>query len=270
MNDISPASGVSAVTELSAPDWELVGLIDAAAGGWFRNDTGELIEGFAIRPDDVVVDVGCGDGGNTYFCGQQGAHVAFTDTEPARVADTERRARTSQARGVEGFVSDCNPIPLADGYASVVICTEVLEHVPDPAQLVRELVRIGAPGARYLISVPDPASEAVQRKLADESFFREPNHVRVFSRADFMQLLLGHGLAIEKMQAYGFFWSVWWAFYWSCEADGLGREHPALVGWSRAWIAMLRSPDGKRIKAALDAAVPKSQLIIARKQAVLF
>ena len=263
--DTFAASGVSAVSDLSAPDWELVGLIDAVAGGWFRNDTGELIAGFPVRAEDTVLDVGCGDGGNVFFCGQQGAHVAFTDIEPARVAETQRRAGTSRARGVQPIVSDCDPIPLPDGFASVVICTEVLEHVPDPARLVAELVRVGAPGARYLISVPDPVSESVQRKLADESFFRAPNHLRVFARDEFQELLTGRGLLIEKVQGYGFFWSVWWAFYWSCEADGQGREHPALVHWSRAWIAMLQSPDGPRIKAALDALTPKSQLVIARK-----
>ncbi len=263
--DTFAASGVSTVTELSAPDWQLVGLIDAVAGGWFRNETGELIAGFPIRSTDTVLDVGCGDGGNVYFCGQQGAHVAFTDIEAARVAETEKRARSSRARDVQPIVSDCDPIPLPDGFATVVICTEVLEHVPDPTRLVAELVRVGAPGARYLISVPDPVSEAVQRKLADPSFFRAPNHLRVFGRDDFTRLLLGQGLLIDKIQGYGFFWSVWWAFYWSCEAAGLGREHPALVHWSRAWIAILNSPDGEKIKAALDATTPKSQLIIARK-----
>ena len=164
------------------------------------------------------------------------------------------------------MVSNCDPIPVRDGFASVVICTEVLEHVPDPVRLMAELVRVGAPGARYLISVPDPGSEAVQRKLADESFFRVPNHLRVFGRDEFVRLLLDGGLLIENIQGYGFFWSVWWAFYWSCEAAGLGREHPALIHWARAWTAILESPDGPKIKAALDAVVPKSQLIIARKK----
>ena len=43
-------------------DPDRVGLIDAAAGGWFRNETGELIEGFPIPAEDLVLDVGCGDG----------------------------------------------------------------------------------------------------------------------------------------------------------------------------------------------------------------
>ena len=61
--DTFAASGVSTVTDLSAPDWQLAGLIDAVAGGWFRDATGELIAGFPIRPTDTVLDVGSGLGG---------------------------------------------------------------------------------------------------------------------------------------------------------------------------------------------------------------
>ena len=268
--DAFAASGLPGIAEMPGANGigraDMVGLVDASEGGWFRNETGELIEGFPITAADVVLDVGCGDGGNIYFAGQQGAHVAFIDVEPERVAETERRARTSQARDVIPIVSDCNPIPLPDGYASVVICTEVLEHVPDPERLVAELVRVGGPGARYLISVPDPVAESVQRKLAPASFFREPNHIRTFERDAFMQLLMRHGLLIERMHGYGFFWSVWWAMFWSCDAAGEGRSHPALQHWSQSWMAMLESRDGKKIKAALDEMMPKSQLLLARKK----
>ena len=268
--DAFAASGLPAIAELPTANGigraDMVGLVDASEGGWFRNDTGELIEGFPIGSDDVVLDVGCGDGGNIFFAGQQGAHVAFVDIEPERVAETERRARSSRARDVTPIVSDCDPIPLPDGYASVVICTEVLEHVPDPDRLLAELVRVGKPGARYLISVPDPVAESVQRKLAPAGFFREPNHIRTFERDAFMQLLMRHGLLIERMQGYGFFWSVWWAMFWSCDANGEGRSHPALQHWSQSWMAMLESRDGRKIKAALDQMMPKSQLLLARKK----
>ena len=34
-------------------------------GGWFRENTGELVAGFAIEAEDIVVDVGCGRGGSS-------------------------------------------------------------------------------------------------------------------------------------------------------------------------------------------------------------
>ena len=160
--------------------------------------------------------------------------------------------------------SDCNPIPLPDGYATVVICTEVIEHVPDPDRFVAELVRVGRSGARYLVSVPDPVMEALQKPLAPPAYFESPNHLRVLERTEFAQLLLRHGLLLERTHTYGFFWAIWWAMFWSCDIE-LGERHPALDLWAQTWITILETKDGAKIKKTLDAFAPKSQLILARK-----
>ena len=43
-------------------------------------------------------------------------------------------------------------LPVPDGHFEVVLCTQVLEHAADPAQAVRELRRVVAPGGRVLAS----------------------------------------------------------------------------------------------------------------------
>lgn len=43
-------------------------------------------------------------------------------------------------------------LPVADGSFDVVLCTQVLEHVDDPAAAVSELHRVTAPGGRVLAS----------------------------------------------------------------------------------------------------------------------
>jgi SAM-dependent methyltransferase len=43
-------------------------------------------------------------------------------------------------------------IPAADGSFDLVLCTQVLEHCDEPAQAVRELRRVLAPGGRALVS----------------------------------------------------------------------------------------------------------------------
>ncbi len=42
------------------------------------------------------------------------------------------------------FVSEANAIPVPDASFDVLICTEVLEHVPEPITVVREFGRIVA------------------------------------------------------------------------------------------------------------------------------
>jgi SAM-dependent methyltransferase len=43
-------------------------------------------------------------------------------------------------------------LPVEDGSFDLVICTQVLEHVDDPTQAVREMHRVTAPGGRVLAS----------------------------------------------------------------------------------------------------------------------
>jgi SAM-dependent methyltransferase len=56
--------------------------------------------------------------------------------------------------GVLDFVSDVTAIPVADGTFGVVLCTEVLEHHPEPIRVVYELARILEPGGTLLLTAP--------------------------------------------------------------------------------------------------------------------
>jgi SAM-dependent methyltransferase len=52
------------------------------------------------------------------------------------------------------YVSDAAAIPVPDGSFDAILCTEVLEHVPEPIEVLRELGRIVRPGGRLFLSSP--------------------------------------------------------------------------------------------------------------------
>lgn len=242
----------------------MLGLQDAVLSGWYNGEAGELVPGFRVSAEDVVVDVGCGDGGSAAFCGRLGAHLILCDVDAARLEGAAGRVRETAARRVEVHVTEADPLPLADGLASRVICTEVLEHVDDPQRFMAELVRIGRPGALYLITVPGAAQEHIQKQLAPAENFQKPNHIRIFETAEFHGLVTGAGLTIESTFAYGFFWSMWFNFLWQTGAP-MGGSHPSLDAWAATWSEVLAGRDGLRIKRALDEVLPKAQVVVARK-----
>lgn len=237
--------------------------------GWFNRQTGELTRGVRIGPDDTVIDVGCGEGGFIGFCAEQGARVIFIDREAARLARTEARIKVSPARAYQAVHSDCDPIPLADALGDLVICTEVLEHVPDPVRFLREVIRVARPGAQLLLSVPDSRSEQFVSATAPPGVFEEPNHIRIFTAETFGQLVRSEGLEIESHQFGGCFWSMFWPLSWmTCgPGDGLpvDNKHPIVQHWFQLWQLVQQHPDGHKIRDALNQLLPKSQTIVARK-----
>jgi SAM-dependent methyltransferase len=242
------------------------GLTDSMMRGWFQNETGELFTGFPITAADTVADIGCGDGSNAAFCAKYGARIILADIDPACIDEaTARVAKHKNPHPVETHVTNSDPIPIATGACTRIICTEVIEHVPSPEKLLAELVRIGAPGALYLISCPDPVIENIYKKVAHPSYFEAPNHLRILSHDDLTNSIQNAGLQIESRGSYGFYWAMWWTLFWACNASTENPRHPVLDNWARTWQGLITSPDGHKIKHALDDVMPKSQIVIARK-----
>lgn len=253
------------------------GLVDAVQSGWYLNDSNELFKGFAISAEDSVLDVGCGAGGATLFCANRGAHVVFTDVVAETIESLKIRVAQTPARKAEGIVSNSLALPVANASMSRVIAMEVLEHVEDPAAFMCELFRVGKPGALYLLAVPDPVGEKIQKEIAPASHFERPNHIHIFERESFANLVVDSGLEIVSRDAYGFYWSIWMLLFWASaksegtELDGASLDfvkppYPAILNdWARLWQQVILLPEAAPMKQALDQLMPKSQVIVARK-----
>jgi len=274
-NLISTKHSASSTPDKEEPaDPKKVGFQDAFNSGWYQRETSELLKGFKITPEDTVLDVGCGEGLATLFCASQGAHVVFTDVDEGKIDQLKDKALRSKARKVEALVSDSMPLPLADEYASKILAMEMLEHTKDPEAIVRELVRVGKPGAQYLITVPDKRSEDLQEPFASTQYFERPNHIQVFDKKDFCDLVKSAGLVIENYTTWGFFWVMWMSIFWivpAQESDGetMGMIHPpyhkALQRWAETWNEIMKLPDAQSMVDAFNRTLPKAQAVIARK-----
>jgi len=238
---------------------------DDRLGGWRNNGTGELFDGFPIAAEDVVVDVGCGDGTNAEFCINRGARVILADSDPARVADSRWRLRAVPSDRFEVLVSDTNPLPIPDSTASKIVSVEVIEHVDDPDQFLKELVRVGRSGAFYLLAVPAPACERLIKHVAPPIAFQKPNHIRVIEDDEFVNMIRNAGLIVERQQSTGFYHALRSLFFWADYVDPATNRAPVLDAWCMTWDHLLDTKEGAKVKALLDSFMPKSQVVIARK-----
>lgn len=240
---------------------------DARRCGWANRDTNELFPNFRIDPCDTYVDVGCGKGSACLFAARCGAEVIAVDIVAELIDALREDLKQTKARASAAYVSDGNPLPLESEMATRIACQEVMEHVADPAQFMNELVRIGKPGARYLLSVPDPAAEQVQKRIAPPCYWQPPNHIRIFQRDEFARLVVNAGLRIEKRANCSFYESMWWIMFWGAGKNlpfGSGAT-PQLKLLNKLWGSMIGDPKYAKVVAALDEMMPKSQILIAVK-----
>jgi ubiquinone/menaquinone biosynthesis C-methylase UbiE len=130
----------------------------------------------AVRPQDRVLEVGCGAG--HVLDTLAGSDRTGLDISPAML----KRARSRLGAAVRLVRGSAEDLPLLSGSFDVVLCTEVLEHTRRPELVVRELMRVAAPGARVVVSVPNernidrakriiravPGLRRILRSLAEE------------------------------------------------------------------------------------------------------
>jgi hypothetical protein len=170
------------------------------------------------------------------------------------------------------------PLPLPDEYATKILSMEMLEHTSNPEMILQELVRVGKPKSRYLITVPDSRSETLQKPIANPIYFKAPNHVQIFDKNRFVTMVENAGLKIEQYATWGFYWTMLMSFFWVVSRDrknyknpifdevqGQGLYHPVLQNWSDTWDGLMRLEGGRKLVDALDDLLPKAQVIIARK-----
>ena len=105
-----------------------------------RHLTVDIAEAISSLEQGVVIDVGCGGRPYEEFV-PSGARYIGLDLTPTLGSWPDCWARA-------------DAIPIAGGAAALVLCTQVLEHLPDPHRCVAEIARVLAPGGRLVLTAP--------------------------------------------------------------------------------------------------------------------
>ncbi len=115
---------------LSSPDYRILVLLQEF-----------LLSELAVTPGALVVDIGCGEQPFRRVIEAQHARYLGVDV-------------SQNARRTVSLLAELSGLPLADGCVDVILCTEVLEHVPDARLAIREMARVLRPGGRLICTTP--------------------------------------------------------------------------------------------------------------------
>lgn len=182
------------------------------AGDSIRPAFQTIISEFAPQPGARLLDIGCWDG---WLAQQVAQHLGTADICGVDInAAAVKRAR---ARGMAAQVCDLNEerLPSPDASFDAILCSEVLEHVFAPDDVLLEIRRVLKPSGYAVLTTPNLASwrNRIALLLGWQPFWSEvsskhilgnplasgkPNgHLRLMTPRALRELVASCGLTVE-------------------------------------------------------------------------
>ena len=156
-------------------------------------------------------------------------------------------------------------LPFTDGSFDKIICSEVLEHIPDYRAALGEIARVLKPGGLFCASVPRRWPERLCWAFSKEYRNTPGGHIRIFNSAQLSREIEALGLArYRRHGAHALHAPFWWLkclFWQSQDTNPLIRLYHKFLVWD-----LLRRPRLTRyLERALNPVLGKSVVLYFRK-----
>jgi SAM-dependent methyltransferase len=145
-----------------------------------------------------------------YFCSHKS--VAFLDIAPAPALakylkaqpGVQYRSMDLYMDGVDDKLDITDMHKYKEGQFDFLVCSHVLEHIPDDRKAMKEMYRVLKPGGQAIMMVPinlgvdktleDPAHTSIEDRW---KYYGQDDHVRMYSKQDFIDRLAAVGFKVK-------------------------------------------------------------------------
>ena len=178
-----------------------------------------------INQKGVMLDVGCGEGRHIFGIMQDYPLMKCIgldmDKESLEKAEEgyEYFKSISEA-GVQFLKGSAYSLPFPDESIDLIVCSEVLEHLHEYNDAVKEIHRVLKPGGKFYASVPATWPEKICWKLSEEYQNQPGGHLRIFSQSGLISEIKESGFKFLSSEKFHSIHSPYWwlrCFFWNTQ-----------------------------------------------------
>jgi SAM-dependent methyltransferase len=192
-----------------------------------------------LAPGARVLDLGCGEGRHVhglYMMG--GLHIVGVDLDEPSLKTAQEgldflsHDKADQTGSVALETGNATDLRFEDDSFDAVICSEVLEHLPDYDAALVEMRRVLKPTGTLCITVPHAWPERLCWRLApgpDGYPFQPGGHIRIFDEVDLKASVERRGFKMfRRHHAHGLHAPYWWL---KCANWSRRDDHPLVKAY---------------------------------------
>lgn len=170
--------------------------------GWKLNERlkpRELVIKERVPKDSRVLDIGCGNSLLPVELKKKGVDVSVSD-----ISDVVLKGYAAYGIGSSQFdLEKPETIQLEGKTYDYIIMCEVLEHLKNPEEVIKELKKHTK---HFIITVPNSAAYvfryglAIRGRFFTQWVYHPSEHLRYWSHLDFLDWLAAMGLTVERVE----------------------------------------------------------------------
>jgi 2-polyprenyl-3-methyl-5-hydroxy-6-metoxy-1,4-benzoquinol methylase len=170
----------------------------------------DLVERIVCQQPQVrtICELGCGGGSLVSRLAARSFSVTGVDASDVLLASAAKHHASDKVTLVRGVIGELPPISLA-GTFDLVVSSDVIEHLLQPALLIRDAHRLLRPGGRLVVGTPyhgyfkNVAISLLGKWDSHHHVHFDGGHIKYFSVRTLSAMLMLEGFEVERMHYFG-------------------------------------------------------------------